>query len=117
MHQHQAGAHPGAAATADYSGRFHFHRLREVDLSCLQRGHQAHQQGGGQADGDAERKHAPIDFAREMHLHAAARGEEQDERGAAPVRDQKTAGGSEQGEHQAFGEELLPEARATGTNG
>ena len=117
MHQHQSRAHPSAAAAADHAGRFHFYRLREVDLAGLQGGDEAHQQRGGEANAGAEREHAPIDFAGQVHLHAAARGEEQHQRVAAPVRDQEAAGGSEQGEHEAFGEELFPEARATGADG
>ncbi len=83
----------------------------------MQCGDETHQQRGGEANASAEREHAPIDFAGQVHLYAAARGEEQHQSVAAPVRDQEAAGGSEHGEHEAFGEELLPDACATGAEG
>jgi hypothetical protein len=52
-----------------------------------------------------------------MHLYAGARGEKQHQRVAAPVRDQESAAGSEQGEHEAFRQQLPPQARATCADG
>jgi len=65
----------------------------------------------------AQGEDAPIEFAGEIHLHAAARREEQHERVSAPVRGEEAAGGSEEGQHEAFGEELPPEAGGAGADG
>jgi len=43
--------------------------------------------------------------------------EEQHERVSAPVRGEEAAGGSEEGQHEAFGEELPPEAGGAGADG
>src|SRR4029077_9238768 len=104
---------PGVVA-ADAAARIRFQRSVEIHASRANRGRQAEENSGEQRDAESEGKNSCVGREVKRHVTAAA-GDETDEHGIGPLREEQPHGSAGEGQKRALREELAEETRAPGS--